>query len=93
MGQLATRRGFGTALLSARLRRDPAGPRVFEPVEENQLQVPGGETPAVPMPLANPPKRGPRTAEVMRTEEKRADVNLASHLSAMPSRRHATLPS
>lgn len=32
------------------------------------------------MPLANPPQRGPRTAEVIRTEEKGSDVNLASHL-------------
>lgn len=32
------------------------------------------------MPLANPPKSGARTAEVMRTEEKGSDVNLASHL-------------
>jgi len=37
-------------------------------------------THAVRMPLANPPRRGPRTAEVMRTEEKGSDVNLASHL-------------
>lgn len=32
------------------------------------------------MPLANPPKRGPRTVEVVRTEEKGSDVNLATHL-------------
>lgn len=37
-------------------------------------------THAVRLPLANPPKRGPHTAEVMRTEEKGSDVNLASHL-------------
>jgi uncharacterized LabA/DUF88 family protein len=34
----------------------------------------------VRMPLANPPRRGPRTAEVVKTEEKGSDVNLASHL-------------
>ncbi len=32
------------------------------------------------MPLANPKPGGPRTAEVMKTEEKGSDVNLASHL-------------
>jgi len=34
----------------------------------------------VRMPLVNPPKRGPKTAEVLKTEEKGSDVNLASHL-------------
>lgn len=37
-------------------------------------------THVVRMPLANPPRSGPRTAEVIRTEEKGSDVNLASHL-------------
>lgn len=32
------------------------------------------------MPLANPPRRGPRTVEVIKTEEKGSDVNLATHL-------------
>jgi len=32
------------------------------------------------MPLVNPPRRGPKTAEVLKTEEKGSDVNLASHL-------------
>ncbi|MCY3748926.1 MAG: NYN domain-containing protein [Chloroflexi bacterium] len=31
-------------------------------------------------PLANPPPTGPRTVEVLDTEEKGSDVNLASHL-------------
>ena len=35
---------------------------------------------AVKMPLAVPPSRGPRFAEVIRTEEKGSDVNLASYL-------------
>ncbi|WP_300544436.1 NYN domain-containing protein [Maricaulis sp.] len=34
----------------------------------------------VRMPLANPPAGGPRTVEVIRTEEKGSDVNLAAHL-------------
>jgi uncharacterized LabA/DUF88 family protein len=34
----------------------------------------------VRMPLAQPGRSGPRTAEVLRTEEKGSDVNLASHL-------------
>ena len=37
-------------------------------------------THAVRLPLAHPRPGGPRTAEVMRTEEKGSDVNLASHL-------------
>lgn len=32
------------------------------------------------MPLAHPPSAGPKFAEVIRTEEKGSDVNLASHL-------------
>ena len=34
----------------------------------------------VRMPLANPPSNGPATALVIRTEEKRSDVNVATHL-------------
>jgi hypothetical protein len=34
------------------------------------------------MPLANPPVAGPRTVEVIRTEEKGSDVNLATYLLA-----------
>jgi hypothetical protein len=32
------------------------------------------------MPLANPPQRGARTVEVVKTEEKGSDVNLATYL-------------
>lgn len=32
------------------------------------------------MPLANPPANGPNTVEVIKTEEKGSDVNLATHL-------------
>ena len=32
------------------------------------------------LPLANPPQKGPRTTEVLYTEEKGSDVNLASYL-------------
>ncbi|MGH8934302.1 MAG: NYN domain-containing protein [Egibacteraceae bacterium] len=32
------------------------------------------------MPLAEPPSRGPRTVEVVKTEEKGSDVNLATYL-------------
>ena len=32
------------------------------------------------MPLANPPAHGPRTVEVIRTDEKGSDVNLATYL-------------
>jgi uncharacterized LabA/DUF88 family protein len=32
------------------------------------------------MPLAQPPRRGPKTVRVLKTEEKGSDVNLASHL-------------
>jgi uncharacterized LabA/DUF88 family protein len=32
------------------------------------------------MPLANPPRIGPRTVEVLKTEEKGSDVNLATFL-------------
>jgi hypothetical protein len=34
----------------------------------------------VRMPLVHPPENGPRTVEVIRTEEKGSDVNLACHL-------------
>ena len=34
----------------------------------------------VKMPLAVPPPGGPRVAEVLKTEEKGSDVNIASHL-------------
>lgn len=34
----------------------------------------------VRMRLANPPERGPKTAEVIKTEEKGSDVNLATYL-------------
>ncbi len=34
----------------------------------------------VRMPLASPPPNGPRTVDVLRTEEKGSDVNLATHL-------------
>lgn len=34
----------------------------------------------VRMPLANPPTAGPRTVEVIKTEEKGSDVNLATYL-------------
>lgn len=34
----------------------------------------------VNMPLESPPARGPKTARVIRTEEKGSDVNLATHL-------------
>jgi NYN domain len=34
----------------------------------------------VRMPLAHPPSRGPQTVEVIKTEEKGSDVNLASYL-------------
>ena len=34
----------------------------------------------VRMPLAHPPSTGPHTVEVIRTEEKGSDVNLASYL-------------
>jgi len=37
-------------------------------------------THTVRMALAVPPRRGPRTVEVVKTEEKGSDVNLASHL-------------
>lgn len=36
----------------------------------------------VRMPLAQPPIQGPRTAEVLRTDEKGSDVNLATYLLA-----------
>jgi hypothetical protein len=32
------------------------------------------------MPLSTPPRRGPRTVEVLKTEEKGSDVNLATYL-------------
>jgi len=34
------------------------------------------------MPLAHPPAGGPRTVEILKTEEKGSDVNLATHLVA-----------
>jgi uncharacterized LabA/DUF88 family protein len=34
----------------------------------------------ISMPLANPPKSGPRIVKVIKTEEKGSDVNLATHL-------------
>jgi len=39
-------------------------------------------THTVTMRLANPPPRGPYTADVVRTEEKGSDVNLASYMLA-----------
>ncbi|MGH3924843.1 MAG: NYN domain-containing protein, partial [Pseudonocardiaceae bacterium] len=41
------------------------------------------------MPLANPPTAGPKFAEVLRTEEKGSDVNLATYLLADAFRRDA----
>ena len=32
------------------------------------------------MPMANPPKGGPRTVKVIKTEEKGSDVNIAAHM-------------
>ena len=37
-------------------------------------------THTIRMPLANPPSGGPRTVEVIKSEEKGSDVNLATHL-------------
>lgn len=45
------------------------------------------------LPLANPPPRGPRTVEVLRTEEKGSDVNLATYLLIDGSRTTVRLPS
>ena len=39
-------------------------------------------TSSVRMPLVAPPPRGPRTVEVIKTEEKGSDVNLATYLLA-----------
>ena len=45
-------------------------------------------TSTIRMPLAHPPARGPRTVEVIKTEEKGSDVNLATYLLLDGFQRH-----
>ncbi len=77
---------YFTALVSAR-PGDPQQPqrqqiylRALATLELVTVHCGHFLTHAVRMPLPNPHRGRPRTAEVLRTEEKGSDVNLASHL-------------
>jgi NYN domain len=77
---------YFTALVSAR-PRDPDQPvrqqaylRALETLPNIKIIYGHFLTSKVDMPLANPSPNGPRTARVIKTEEKGSDVNLAVHL-------------
>ena len=77
---------YFTALVSARPndarqpQRQQAYLRALSTFPSIEIHYGHYLTHAVRMPLANPPSRGPRIAEVMKTEEKGSDVNLATYL-------------
>jgi uncharacterized LabA/DUF88 family protein len=77
---------YFTARVSAR-RGDPGQPlrqqaylRALRTLPSVTLHFGHYLTHRVRMPLADPPLSGPRTAAVLKTEEKGSDVNLATHL-------------
>ena len=77
---------YFTAIISAR-PLDPSGPvrqqaylRALATMPHVSIHLGHFLTSHVRMPLAVPPARGPRTVEVIKTEEKGSDVNLAVHL-------------
>jgi len=77
---------YFTAKISAR-PGDPQQPqrqqtylRALETLPSVSIHYGHFLTHSVRMPLLNPPRGGPKTAEVLKTEEKGSDVNLASHL-------------
>lgn len=77
---------YFTALVAAR-QGDPQQPQRQQAYLRALRTIPGFTvhlghylTHSVRMPLANPLPMGPRTVEVVRTEEKGSDVNLATYL-------------
>jgi uncharacterized LabA/DUF88 family protein len=77
---------YFTALISAR-PSDPQQParqqtylRALETLPLVEIHYGHYLSHPVRMRLANPPARGPKTAEVIKTEEKGSDVNLATYL-------------
>jgi len=77
---------YFTAIISAR-PLDPSGPvrqqaylRALATMPHVSIHLGHFLTSHVRMPLAVPPARGPRTVEVIKTEEKGSDVNLATYL-------------
>jgi hypothetical protein len=79
---------YFTAIVSAR-PDDPSGPdrqriylRALETFPHVSIHLGHFLTNQVRMPLAAPRPRGPRTVEVIKTEEKGSDVNLATYLLA-----------
>lgn len=79
---------YFTARVSAR-PGDPQGPvrqetylRALATLPNVSLHLGHFLTSTVRMPLAAPPVAGPRTVEVIKTEEKGSDVNLATYLLA-----------
>ncbi len=54
--------------------------RALQTIPNLSIHLGQYKTRAVQLPLATPPKAGPKTARVLRTEEKGSDVNLASYL-------------
>ena len=79
---------YFTAIISAR-PLDPSGPvrqqaylRALATMPHVSIHLGHFLTSHVRMPLAVPPARGPRTVEVIKTEEKGSDVNLATYLLA-----------
>lgn len=68
---------------SDRLRRPSTGiPAALATLPTVSIHLGHFLTKTVRMPLAHPVPGGPRTVEVIKTEEKGSDVNLASHLLA-----------
>jgi hypothetical protein len=81
---------YFTAIISAR-PLDPSGPvrqqaylRALATMPHVSIHLGHFLTSHVRMPLAVPPARGPRTVEVIKTEEKGSDVNLATYRWPMP---------
>jgi hypothetical protein len=84
---------YFTAIVSAR-PHDLSGPdrqrvylRALETMPHVSVHLGHFLTSHVRMPLIAPPAGGPRTVEVIRTEEKGSDVNLATYLLADAFRR------
>lgn len=62
------------------LQRQQAYVRALQTIPNLTVHLGHYLTNTTRMPLANPPQRGPRTVEVIKTEEKGSDVNLATYL-------------
>ncbi|MFH1331104.1 MAG: NYN domain-containing protein [Actinomycetota bacterium] len=77
---------YFTAIVGS-LPNDPGAPqrqsvylRALRTIPNLEIHLGQFRSHSVRMPLANPAATGPRTAQVIRTEEKGSDVNLASFL-------------